>query len=113
MSTRLVVGALLSTAIVSVGYLIYFDHKRRDPKFRQKIKRDKREAQEEYQVKSEERAAKNAAVAAASAAASGMQLSEQFLTDLENEPEPKTLEEKEKYFIKHLDIGEKLLAKGT
>jgi import receptor subunit TOM20 len=118
---EVVIGVLASTAILSVGYLIYFDFKRRDPKFRRKIKRDKQAAKEEYEEKvghlslisqSVERAAKMTALSAASAASGGMQLSEQFLTDLENEPEPKTLEEKEKYFIKHLDIGEKLLTKG-
>jgi import receptor subunit TOM20 len=109
---RIGFGVLASTALLSVGYLIYFDFKRRDPKFRRKIQQEKKEAREEYEVKSSERAAKSAALSAASAAAAGPQLSEEFLTELANEPEPKSLEDKEKYFIKHLDIGEKLLAKG-
>lgn len=119
-------GAFTGVAILSIGYLIYFDHKRKDPKFRRRVKRERKEAQEIYNAKvayhlltfqSSERAAKMAELTASSAAAAaastgGMQFTESFLKELEAEPEPKTLPEKEAYFIKHLDIGEKLLAKG-
>lgn len=73
------------------------------------LEREKQRALEEYQAKSVERAAKLASMTTSS---SSSMFSEQFLTDLENEPAPKTLQDKEAYFIKHLDAGEKLLAKG-
>ena len=53
-----------------------------------------------------------AMLATAPNSSGGNLFSEQFLAELEREPEPKTVQEKEAYFIKHLDIGEKLLAKG-
>lgn len=49
-STSLTI-ALAGGLLLSVGYLAYFDYKRRDPNFRKRLRQERKLAREEYEEK--------------------------------------------------------------
>ncbi|KAF7724736.1 hypothetical protein EC973_000764 [Apophysomyces ossiformis] len=96
--------ALLSAGVVltaGVGYLIYFDHKRRnDPNLRKKLRRERKKVAKQAKAVEEE------------AKASLDQLIESVLAAVANEEFPTTPEEKEKYFMAQVAAGEGLCNQG-
>ncbi|KAJ1679534.1 mitochondrial import receptor subunit tom20 [Spiromyces aspiralis] len=95
----LLTAAGLATA--GVGYLAYFDYKRRnDPKFRKKLRRDKR------------RAAKAAESESKRANAETNQIATRLVKKVSGETMPATPEEKEKFFMGQVSKGEALAAGG-
>ncbi|KAI8905602.1 protein import receptor MAS20 [Gorgonomyces haynaldii] len=83
---------LAIAATATVGYLIYFDYKRRSsPEFRKKLRQDRIEAQK-IKPKSGTR--------------------KQSLETLPEEPIPTTAEGLQQYFIKYIQAGEALSKQG-
>ncbi|KAI6152338.1 hypothetical protein BKA82DRAFT_993451 [Pisolithus tinctorius] len=98
---------MLAVAGIAVGslvaYAVYFDYKRRtDANFRKQLRKDKK------------RVAKNQASSEASASSSGVDVDElkHALETVRQEEVPTTPEEKEKYFMAQVGMGEQLCAKG-
>ncbi|KAI8054279.1 MAS20 protein import receptor-domain-containing protein [Syncephalis plumigaleata] len=88
-------------ALLGVGYAFYFDHKRRnDPKFRRKLKRQRKRAEKERKLKDDgsENATANIIASA--------------LARCNDETAPTSVEGKEKYFMDQIAIGESLLTRG-
>ncbi|ORZ24663.1 protein import receptor MAS20 [Absidia repens] len=90
-----------AAATLGIGYLVYFDYKRRnDPTFKKQLKRERRKAakiakateEEDKQVK--------------------VKLIETVITAAAKETYPSTPEEMEKYFMAQVAEGEGLCAKG-
>ncbi|TPX67760.1 hypothetical protein SpCBS45565_g03542 [Spizellomyces sp. 'palustris'] len=101
----IVVGTAAAAAVCGIGYLIYFDQKRqRDPAFRRKLKKQRKEVAHAKEADAAEaRLRQRAAAAAASAPGGGIDL---------DEPIPTSPQERGEYFMKHLQMGEALLARG-
>ncbi|KAI8804961.1 protein import receptor MAS20 [Cladochytrium replicatum] len=101
-STReLLYGGLTASALFAVGYMIYFDQRRqRDPEFRKELRRRRLRAEKKYSLSIDQ--TKSIAVAEGLKAA-GLS---------EDEPVPPTPEGREKYFLKHLQLGEDLMMRG-
>ncbi|KAI5993657.1 hypothetical protein EDD15DRAFT_2266734 [Pisolithus albus] len=98
---------MLTVAGIAVGglvaYAVYFDYKRRtDANFRKQLRKDKK------------RVAKSQASSEASASSSGVDVNElkHALETVKQEEVPTTPEEKEKYFMAQVGMGEQLCAKG-
>ncbi|KAG0768786.1 hypothetical protein G6F57_004559 [Rhizopus arrhizus] len=96
--------ALISTAIVAtfgIGYLIYFDSKRRnDPNFKKQLKRErKKQTKAEKEIKKEELMTVE-------------QLVQDVLKTVSQETFPEAPEEKEKYFMEQVAAGEALCQQG-
>ncbi|KAJ1919534.1 mitochondrial import receptor subunit tom20 [Mycoemilia scoparia] len=84
-----------------LGYLIYFDHKRRnDPKFRKKLRRDRNKA-----IKAAESQTKRADLAT-------KELAGQLVKIVSKEKLPASPEEKEKFFMAQVAQGEVLAGSG-
>ncbi|KAI9011340.1 MAS20 protein import receptor-domain-containing protein [Gaertneriomyces semiglobifer] len=106
-STRdVVVGAAVAAAVGIVGYAVYFDQKRqRDPAFRRNLRKQRKQAA----------AAKHAEAAASrqkpqpAAAKAGMPSMASFDPD---EPVPTNPQARGEFFMKHLQLGEALVARG-
>ncbi|KAG1471362.1 hypothetical protein G6F56_002165 [Rhizopus delemar] len=96
--------ALISTAIIAtfgIGYLVYFDNKRRsDPNFKKQLKREKKK-----QVKVEKEAEKEAIDTAEKTV-------QNVLKAVSEETFPESPEEKEKYFMEQVSAGEALVQQG-
>ncbi|KAI8970522.1 MAS20 protein import receptor-domain-containing protein [Pilobolus umbonatus] len=104
MAVKLSTTALISTAVVAafgIGYIVYFDYKRRnDPVFKKELKRErKRKAKQEKKTVEEQ-------------AHTVEELINSILETVDKEEFPISPEEKEKYFIDHIGVGESLCAKG-
>ncbi|RKP24728.1 MAS20 protein import receptor-domain-containing protein, partial [Syncephalis pseudoplumigaleata] len=94
----LAVGVL---ALLGVGYAIYFDHKRRsDPKFRRKLKRQRKRAEKEHKLKEDVGEMATANIIASA------------LARCDDETAPTSVEGKEKYFMDQIALGESLLPRG-
>ncbi|KAI6024482.1 hypothetical protein EDC04DRAFT_2723876 [Pisolithus marmoratus] len=98
---------MLTVAGIAVGglvaYAVYFDYKRRtDTNFRKQLRKEKK------------RVAKSQASPEASASSSGVDVNalKQALETVKQEEVPATPEEKEKYFMAQVGLGEQLCAKG-
>ncbi|KAI6034553.1 hypothetical protein BKA83DRAFT_672528 [Pisolithus microcarpus] len=98
---------MLTVAGIAVGglvaYAVYFDYKRRtDANFRKQLRKDKK------------RVAKSQASSEASASSNGVDVNElkHALETVKQEEVPTTPEEKEKYFMAQVGMGEQLCAKG-
>ncbi|KAI8334581.1 MAS20 protein import receptor-domain-containing protein [Chlamydoabsidia padenii] len=84
-----------------VGYLVYFDHKRRnDPKFRKQLKKERKKIAKKEKVEKEQ-------------ADQGVkELIDQVMLLAGQETLPASPEEKEKYFMAQVAKGESLCAQG-
>ncbi|KAI8875412.1 hypothetical protein K501DRAFT_263838 [Backusella circina FSU 941] len=96
--------ALISTAVVAafgIGYLVYFDQKRRsDPDFKKRLKRERKlNAKKEKVAKEEE-------------VATVEELVKEVLKAVSKEEFPESAEDKEKYFMEQVGIGEELCKQG-
>ncbi|KAI9592249.1 MAS20 protein import receptor-domain-containing protein [Syncephalis fuscata] len=93
--------ALGVLALLGVGYAVYFDHKRRnDPKFRRKLKRQRKRAEKDRKIKSDVGETATANIIASA------------LARCDDEMAPTSVEGKEKYFMDQVALGESLLPKG-
>ncbi|KAJ3093033.1 hypothetical protein HK102_012242 [Quaeritorhiza haematococci] len=92
---------LAAAGLAVVGYLVYFDQRRvRDPAFRKKIRKQKRKAAKARRVNETRQAPREAS---------------EVTIDLEalaKEPIPSTPEEREKYVVMHITVGDELVQKG-
>ncbi|KAJ8657262.1 hypothetical protein O0I10_007078 [Lichtheimia ornata] len=97
-------AALVSVGVVAsalLGYLVYFDHKRRsDPHLKKQRKREKKEKKKKEQAAEEE------------AKASKARLIETVLDAVAKETLPTTAEAKEQYFMSQVAAGEQLCNAG-
>ncbi|KAG1178000.1 hypothetical protein G6F70_002069 [Rhizopus microsporus] len=96
--------AVISTAVIAafgIGYLVYFDQKRRkDPEFKKQLKRErKKQAKAEKETKKAELATVE-------------QLVQNVLNEIAQETFPESPEEKEKYFMEQVAAGEALCQQG-
>ncbi|CDH55511.1 mitochondrial import receptor subunit [Lichtheimia corymbifera JMRC:FSU:9682] len=92
------VGALTA---VGLGYVVYFDYKRRsDPNFRKNLKRQRKQAAKV--AKAQEEDDKNAKI----------KLIEKVIVAAAQETYPTTPEEREKYFMEQVAAGEALCGQG-
>ncbi|KAI7907965.1 mitochondrial outer membrane translocase complex, subunit Tom20 domain-containing protein [Cokeromyces recurvatus] len=97
-------AVLITTGIIAtagIGYLLYFDSKRRNnPEFRKQLKRERKLA-----AKATKEAEKNEKE-------SKLKMIENVIIECAKETLPETPEAKEKYFMEHVAAGEKLCNQG-
>ena len=97
--------SLLSSALITgiVLYGFYFDYKRRTSKeFRRNLVKERKKAQElliQAQLLEQEQAKE-------------MEFDSSFAASLPNEPIPTSNQDREKYFMQHLQLGEQLMLQG-
>ncbi|KAG1147105.1 hypothetical protein G6F37_002868 [Rhizopus arrhizus] len=90
-----------SLITASIGYIIYFDYKRRnDPTFRKQLKKERKQA------------AKVAKEAENAPQESRLKFFERVIVESAKETYPTTPEDKEKYFMEQVTAGETLAAQG-
>ncbi|KAI8376115.1 mitochondrial outer membrane translocase complex, subunit Tom20 domain-containing protein [Radiomyces spectabilis] len=88
-------------ATLGLGYLVYFDYKRRnDPDFRRRLRRERKLAAKEAKAATEESKQTKA------------KLIETVLQTAASEQYPTSPEEKEKYFMSNVAAGEEWCGKG-
>ncbi|KAL0089415.1 MAS20 protein import receptor-domain-containing protein [Phycomyces blakesleeanus] len=88
-------------ATAGLGYLIYFDYKRRnDPSLKKKLRRERKKAAKETKSAEEEAKAK------------AIKLIEDVMAAVDKEVFPESPEEKEKYFMAQVAAGESLCNQG-
>ncbi|KAG1120045.1 hypothetical protein G6F42_012842 [Rhizopus arrhizus] len=96
--------ALITTGVVAslgLGYLIYFDSKRRsNPEFREQLRRERKQA------------AKASKEAEKDEKESRLKLIERVIVECSREELPTSAEAKEKYFMEQVAAGEALCGKG-
>ncbi|OAD05469.1 hypothetical protein MUCCIDRAFT_35706 [Mucor lusitanicus CBS 277.49] len=96
--------ALITTGVVAslgLGYLIYFDSKRRsNPEFRKQLRRERKQA------------AKASKEAEKDEKESRLKLIERVIVECSREELPTSAEAKEKYFMEQVAAGEALCGKG-
>ncbi|KAG2205121.1 MAS20 protein import receptor-domain-containing protein [Mucor mucedo] len=96
--------ALIATGVVAtagLGYLVYFDSKRRsDPSFRKQLRRERKEA------------AKASKEAEENSKQTKLQLIENVIVACSKEALPSSPEQKEAYFMEHVAAGEGLCGQG-
>ncbi|KAI7862753.1 MAS20 protein import receptor-domain-containing protein [Spinellus fusiger] len=98
-TAALATAGVLATA--GIGYLVYFDYKRRnDPQLKKKIRRERKKAVKE--VQDAETKAKEGVV----------QLIEAVIETVNKEVFPESAEEKEQYFLSKVAEGEALCSRG-
>ncbi|KAJ3296961.1 hypothetical protein HK104_001006 [Borealophlyctis nickersoniae] len=106
MSTRsYVVGGVAVAAVLGVGYMVYFDHKRRsDPQFRKQLRQQRNQAARQREA---DEAAERLRAQSRTKAPVGVGV------DIgADDPVPTSNEERGEYFMKQLQTGETLLARG-
>ncbi|KAI9025892.1 MAS20 protein import receptor-domain-containing protein [Phycomyces nitens] len=88
-------------ATAGIGYLVYFDYKRRnDPSLKKKLRRERKKAAKETKNAEEE------------AKANAIKLIEDVMAAVDKEVFPESPEEKEKYFMAQVAAGESLCNQG-
>ncbi|KAG1459345.1 hypothetical protein G6F56_006182 [Rhizopus delemar] len=96
--------ALITTGSIvtaGLGYILYFDYKRRnDPTFRKQLKKERKQAAKASK-KAEEKPKE-----------SRLQFFEKVIVECAKETYPTSPEEKEKYFMEQVTAGETLAAQG-
>ncbi|KAF7729338.1 hypothetical protein EC973_004594 [Apophysomyces ossiformis] len=101
MQSRTIALLTAGLAVAGLGYLVYFDHKRRnDPNFRKKLRRERKLAAKAAKVSEEEKTK------------SIVNLVQTVLSAAATESYPTTPEEREKYFMVQVAAGEELCGKG-
>ncbi|KAJ1928180.1 mitochondrial import receptor subunit tom20 [Tieghemiomyces parasiticus] len=100
-STLAALIAVGTLGVASLGYVFYFDYKRRnDPSFRRKLKREKKKAQKAKQeVEKITQAQREISI-------------DRALTRALEEPLPTDVAQKEKMFLESVSLGESLFASG-
>ncbi|KAI9258483.1 MAS20 protein import receptor-domain-containing protein [Sporodiniella umbellata] len=94
-------GSVLSAGL---GYIVYFDYKRRNnPAFRKQLKKERKQAA---------KASKEAEAAATPKQESKLQFYERVIVECAQESYPDTPEGKESYFMEKVTVAENLIKQG-
>ncbi|CAO3685351.1 hypothetical protein G6F70_005112 [Rhizopus microsporus] len=100
-NSTIAIATVTGILTVGIGYMFYFDYKRRnDPQFRKQLKRERKQA------------AKAAKEAENESKESKLKLFERVIVESARENYPTTPEAKEKYFMEQVTIGETLCGQG-